>query len=642
MTNKSELDREITADEVFTVSNGVLTFFDGVTDFKDRSLFYSVDCSSIKKVNIPASMVDIRVDMFEDFENVIEINVDEQNEKLTSIDGALYTKDRKTLIKYPIGRDEKTVYLNDEIEVIEDFAMVFAQNTENVCLGDNVKSIGVCSLGDGVCYTKISHVYVPESVNEIGVSAFNCYDDYYSVVIGGKKGSYAEKFCLEREILFVEANKDNLDWFFSLSYDEHKKLMNEKIRESESVIDTSEFGFTTKYNKSTLYISGQGNDAKIEALCKNIPAIYRENTTKIVIGDGIKEIVSPAFLKFRNVESIEIGKDVSYIEAECFFYNSKLREIKVDKDNKYYTSVDNIIYSKDLKTLVKYPMDKNDAFFEIPSHVKKIGEYSFQCCQNLQAVMVGSSVTTLEQEAFAGCHSLRHIYVSSSVTEIESIDLFTAYGEAQTYFCNSGLVIGGKKDSAIDKAFRTTEVVFCHIEDDEIEDFLSCPITWEIYPFKGIEKQDPYIKRSAYVIEGDTLIRYKGYEDKIVTPAVVKYIADNAFKNSSYAKELVVSEGIMSAGEKAFSCMSNIKRVTLPSTIESLGDNAFEFCYGLKEINIPKSLTKIGKNAFSQSTQVRFTVDESNPNYMEKDGHLCTKDGKIISHLKTEYDDLPF
>ena len=88
MFNKSELDREKTADELFTVSNNTLTFFDGVDSFKDRSLFYNVDCNAIEKVNIPASMVDIRVDMFEDFENVIEINVDEQNEKLTSIDGA--------------------------------------------------------------------------------------------------------------------------------------------------------------------------------------------------------------------------------------------------------------------------------------------------------------------------------------------------------------------------------------------------------------------------------------------------------------------------------------------------------------------------------------------------------------------------
>lgn len=637
MFEKNELKKE----NGVIVSKGILTICDGVKNI-DKAVLYDIEHDEIVEINIPASMVDISVDIFENFDNVLQINVDESNEKYTSVDGALYTKDRKTLIKYPIGREEKTVYLAAETEVVGDYAMMYAQNTENVCLGDNVKRIGVCSLGDGVCYTKISHVYVPESVNEIGVSAFNCYDDCYSVVIGGKKGSYAEKFCLEREILFVEANKDNLDWFFSLSYDEHKKLMNEKIRESESVIDTSEFGFTTKFSKSTLYISGQGNDAKIESLYKNIPAIYRENTTKIVIEEGITRIDRCAFWRFYNLESIEIGKDVSYIEAECFYDDGELKEISVNKDNKRYTSIDNIIYSKDLKALVKYPVGKTEMFFEIPSHVEKIGEYSFQCCQNLQAVMVGSSVTTLEQESFAGCHSLRHIYVSSSVTRIESIDLFTAYGEAQTYFCNSGLVIGGKKDSAIDKAFRTTEVVFCHIEDDEIEDFLSCPITWEIYPFKGIEKQDPYIKRSAYVIEGDTLIRYKGYEDKIEIPAVVKYIADNAFKNSSYAKELVVSEGIISAGEKAFSCMSNIKRVTLPSTIESLGDNAFEFCYSLKEINIPASLVKIGKNAFFQSTQARFTVDESNPNYMEKDGRLCTKDGEIISHQKTEYDDLPF
>ena len=65
------------------------------------------------------------------------------------------------------------------------------------------------------------------------------------------------------------------------------------------------------------------------------------------------------------VEVIHIGKDVKYIDETSFFYCKELRAIEVDETNKYYTSVDGVLYTKDMKTLLSYPIKKDGQAFRL-------------------------------------------------------------------------------------------------------------------------------------------------------------------------------------------------------------------------------------------------------------------------------------
>lgn len=75
---------------------------------------------------------------FSNCKNLIEIKVSSRNPKLTAIDGVLYTKDKKTLLVYPMGKKEK------EYTVLESATKVFLNQNrylKTLNIGSNVTSI---------------------------------------------------------------------------------------------------------------------------------------------------------------------------------------------------------------------------------------------------------------------------------------------------------------------------------------------------------------------------------------------------------------------------------------------------------------------------------------------------------------------
>lgn len=68
------------------------------------------DCKNLKKILIPESLVNLGTNSpFIGCTSLTEINVSEENPKYKSINGALYSKDGKTLIAYPCGLESVTI-----------------------------------------------------------------------------------------------------------------------------------------------------------------------------------------------------------------------------------------------------------------------------------------------------------------------------------------------------------------------------------------------------------------------------------------------------------------------------------------------------------------------------------------------------
>ena len=100
------------------------------------SSLYARSCSfmspNIKSISIPASVQnieyvvdkDIRAGRATFYNNQVEdISVNEDNSFFCSIDGLLYTKDKKTLIAYPTARVQDSIYLPEGIESIAGSAL---------------------------------------------------------------------------------------------------------------------------------------------------------------------------------------------------------------------------------------------------------------------------------------------------------------------------------------------------------------------------------------------------------------------------------------------------------------------------------------------------------------------------------------
>ncbi len=155
------------------------------------------------------------------------------------------------------------------------------------------------------------------------------------------------------------------------------------------------------------------------------------------------------------VETIYIGKDVKYIDETSFFYCKMLKSIEVDKDNPYYTSVDGVLFTKDMKKLVAYPYNKGDAHNEeletipeelmvytipegverigsaafykndiltevnLPSTLKEIGDMAFFKCEKIALVTFPDGLEKIGADSFSYCHGMKPLlYIPASVKEI--------------------------------------------------------------------------------------------------------------------------------------------------------------------------------------------------------------------------------
>lgn len=119
---------------------------------------------------------------------------------------------------------------------------------------------------------------------------------------------------------------------------------------------------------------------------------------------------------------------------------------------------------------------------------------------------------------------------------------------------------------------------------------------------------------SEFEIENGALKLYKGNSEHVVIPNSVTIIEYTAF---SY-------------------CNNNhsIKSIVIPNSVTRIGSGAFTNCCSLTSIHIPASVTEIAPRAFQGCFSLNgITVDEDNKAYKSINGHLYSKDGKILKRF---------
>ena len=157
------------------------------------------------------------------------------------------------------------------------------------------------------------------------------------------------------------------------------------------------------------------------------------------------------------VEIIYIGKDVEYIDETSFFYCKELKSIEVDEANEYYTSVDGVLYTKDMKKLMVYPIKKVEtsytipegverigvcAFYKnetltevnIPSTLKEIGDMAFFKCEKISLVTLPDGLEKIGSDAFSYCQGMTPVmYIPDSVKEIGSFAFYSCSNLKEFY-----------------------------------------------------------------------------------------------------------------------------------------------------------------------------------------------------------------
>lgn len=96
--------------------------------------------------------------------------------------------------------------------------------------------------------------------------------------------------------------------------------------------------------------------------------------TSLMLPDSLTKIKDEAFARAQ-LNQIVINKNVSYISPTAFMHTGT--EFVVSNDNPYYTSIDGVLFTKDKKTLVDFPSNKELDGYLVPLGTQTIWSDAF-------------------------------------------------------------------------------------------------------------------------------------------------------------------------------------------------------------------------------------------------------------------------
>ena len=218
----------------------------------------------------------------------------------------------------------------------------------------------------------------------------------------------------------------------------------------------------------------------IPGSCKEVPKrafSFNHKLSEVILLEGVKRIGEMAF-EDTIIEALNIPATIDRIEDEAFDGCRTLKRITVDENNKHYCDIDGVLYSKDHKKLIYYPVCRADEHYvipeeteeigdrafqhsqlktiDIPLKLRKIGTYSFGYCKNLKEIKLPDTVCDIGDYPFIGCDELVQLVIPEGVSHYddwpgrELKEIVFLGSETTTYgYKFENIVIAAKKNSKI-------------------------------------------------------------------------------------------------------------------------------------------------------------------------------------------------
>ena len=327
--------------------------------------FYA--CEKLTICTIPKNVTYIGSSIFGGCRQLASIFVDENNLSYKDIDGALYTKDSKILLQFPMANIATSLEIPSKVTQIQARAFEGNRNLVRIAIEHNVTTIENYAFYNCIA---LSTLEISGTIKNIGDYSFANCTQLIDVTIGNtleKIGFSAFSNCnkLEKITLpFVGSQASisplgymNFGYIFGGNwYDTHKDCVPKSLK---SVVLTGSFSAIDSY---------------AFANCSSL--------TSVTFPNNVRKIGDHAFLNCTNLTSIELPNGLNEIEDYVFSGCGNLQEII------------------------------------IPNSVTKIGHYSFENCSSLQSLNIPNNLTNIGLCAFAGCSNLQQVVIPNSVTLI--------------------------------------------------------------------------------------------------------------------------------------------------------------------------------------------------------------------------------
>ena len=143
----------------------------------------------------------------------------------------------------------------------------------------------------------------------------------------------------------------------------------------------------------------------------------------------VVEISKGVFESLHEVEKIILPLTIRKIEWS-FWHCRKLKSIEVDNENKNYSSIDGVLYSKDHKVLYAYP-NMHGCIYEVPEGVEIIEKCAFKDCTNIEMLILPATIKQIKLNAFYRATKLKRIVCGCRQEYLNFEGFYGDYGNVQ-------------------------------------------------------------------------------------------------------------------------------------------------------------------------------------------------------------------
>ena len=640
-----ELPGTLTAigDRTFAYCDGLagVTIPDSVTSIGNHAF---LGCVLLTDVTISANVTYIGEGAFGGINTAVSVS--QENQNYCSVDGALYNKQKTTLL-HPGEIQNGTFSIPDGVTRIADSAFDACVSLTGVTIPDSVTEIGnnafngchsltSVTIPEGVTVieleiftncSSLTSVTIPEGVTEIQFNAFAFCSALTSVSIPKTVTlieSSAFNECDALEAVYYAGSAE--EWEAVTVEDDNEALYNATLYPNFS-------GDTTSLPPSKVTLTGAVvGENGITVSWRRAANAARYNVYRKAAGETDWTIIATV-------------ADTSYTDADVemgVLYTYTVRGIASDGETLSPSTTDVTVLMTDRPSggcgvngsddySVRWVLgedgtltisgtsamcDEEMPWWEFRSQINRVviesgvttvGSNAFNNFYNLTAVELPDTLTAIGDYAFAW----------SNVAEITIPDGVVTIGAGAFWgTALADVVIPDRVTTIGDSAFRYCwEMKTLHLG--------SGLTTVEGYAFDRCEAAVTLSAGNrALVLENNALLNAE-------KTRLIQYFEGPADTNR--AETYTIPTGVEDICDGAFDCCDDLKTIVIPDTVQRIGQEAFGQCSNLEGLTIPASVTKIESSAFLYN-KYPVHVAAANTAYCSEDGVVYSKNKDTLCY----------
>ena len=541
-------------------------------------------CHKLISVPIPYSVKNISYAVFRDCFSMTDIYVDDSNTNYCSVDGVLFSHDKKVLVAYPDGKQGAYSIPNSVIE-IGNCAFSSCKGLTSVLIPNSVTIIGFDAFYE--CRA-LSSLTIPNSVTTIRYAAFT--------------------FCTGLTSITIPSSVTNMEYFV---FDGCTGL-------TSMIVDSD----NPKYDSR-----------------ENCNAIIETNTNSLVYGckstvipNGVTSISWGAFRRNTSLTTINIPNSVNYVGHEVFQGCEGLTSVTIG--NRMIDISNSAFEWCTSLTSVTIMQETPPSFHPFPNESNATLYVPYGCKAKYEAADYWKNFKKIEEMESRPVTSIALNKTTLRLTEGENETLSVTYtpadadGRSVTWTSSNGNVATVDAQGKVTAVAEGTAIITATSVNGKIA---QCVAIVE-NDTENISFADPNVKAVCienWDTDGNGKLSYaeaaavsslsEVFRDNkdITSFEELQYftglteICDNAFSECAELTSVVIPDNVTRIGEGAFWCARKLSSVNIPKNVKRIEFGAFFNCYSLNSIELPNGIESIDIWAFYGPRLNSITIPSS-------------------------------